>query len=149
MTNAWTIRRATTDDAAALQRCMHLAYATYVERMGGTRLPPMDLDYEEEIRGFPSWVATLNGNVVGGITMMFEEDHASIANVGVNPAYQGQGLGKGLMELAESEARDRGLSKLQLATHIALKENLALYQHLGWTERNRDDIRVYMSKTIG
>ncbi|MDX2462756.1 MAG: GNAT family N-acetyltransferase [Gammaproteobacteria bacterium] len=109
----------------------------------------MELDYEEEIRGFPTWVATLNGNVVGGITMMFEEDHASIANVGVNPAYQGQGLGKGLMELAESEARDRGLSKLQLATHIALKENLALYQHLGWTERNRDDIRVYMSKTIG
>ena len=127
---------------------MHLAYAPYLERMDGARLPPMDLDYEKEIRDFPTWVATIEGDVVGGITMIFEADHASIANVAVHPEIQGQGLGKGLMRIAETEATDRRFTEISLATHIALEENLALYRHLGWSELDRDNIRVYMAKKL-
>ncbi len=109
----------------------------------------MDLDYAKEIQDFPTWVATLDGSIVAGLTMMFEGEHASIANVAVDPRFQGQGLGKGLLNFAENEARTRGYEQLRLATHVALEENLALYRHLGWSELERDEVRVRMGKDIG
>ena len=148
MKERWQIRVAVLEDANGLQKCMSSAYASYQERMDGERLPPMDIDYRSEIRDFPSWVAEFEGRVVGGLIMMFETGHASIANIAVEPDFQGQGLGGGLMRCAEFEAKKGGYSELRLATHILLTENVALYQHLGWTEYDRDETRVYMKKAI-
>jgi GNAT superfamily N-acetyltransferase len=143
------IRRAVTGDAAALQRCMHSAYAVYQNRMGDARLPPMDLDYAEEIENYPTWVAILEGKVVGGITMAFDEEHAAIANVAVSPAAQGRGLGRTLLEFAETKAAKKHYTELRLATHVLLSENVDLYCHLGWSEFDRDEARVFMKKEIG
>jgi len=71
--NSLAIRAATVDDAVALKRCMISAYSIYEERMSGSPLPPMELDYTEEITSFPTWVATLGGQVIGGLTMMFAD----------------------------------------------------------------------------
>ena len=127
---------------------MMAAYAAYQDRMMGKRLPPMDLDYEAEIRDFPTWIAEQGGRVMGGLTMAFEADHASIANVAVHPDYQGQGLGGGLMKFAEATAKEKNYSELRLATHVLLTENLSMYSHLGWEECGRDDVRTYMKKSI-
>jgi GNAT superfamily N-acetyltransferase len=127
---------------------MKAAYAMYEKRFDGLRLPPMDLDYRDEIQNYPTWV-TVSGDVVsGGLTMTFDNDNASIANIAVHPEFQGQGLGGGLMRFAEAQARDRGYTILRLATHIRLTENVKLYSHLGWNETKRDDARVYMSKNL-
>lgn len=144
----WHIRPAVAEDSLDLQRCMQSAYASYQDRMGGKRLPPMELDYAIEIRDFPTWVAEHDGNISGGLIMIFASDQASIANIAVDPAMQGQGLGGALMELAENIARERGYPELKLATHVLLTENISLYRHLGWIEIDRDDVRVYMSKSI-
>ncbi|MCW8884066.1 MAG: GNAT family N-acetyltransferase [Motiliproteus sp.] len=127
---------------------MDSAYACYQERMGGKRLPPMDLDYADEIQNYPTWVAECEGKVVGGITMMFEDDYASIANIGIHLDFQGQGLGGGLMKFAEAQAKENYYSELRLATHVLLTENVALYLHLGWVEYDCDDVRIYMRKVI-
>lgn len=116
--------------------------------MGGQRLPPMDLDYSCEIRDFPTWVAEFNGNIVGGLTMIFGNDYATIANIAVHPGYQGQGIGGGLMKFAEATAKEQGYSELRLATHALLTENVSLYRHLGWTEIVRDEVRIHMQKTV-
>lgn len=116
--------------------------------MGGDRLPPMDVDYRSEIEAFPTWVVDIEGEIAGGLIMAFEGDHASIANVAVHPTFQGRGVGGGLMRFAESEAKTRGYSDLRLATHVLLTENVALYLHLGWTEIERDGVRVFMKKTL-
>ena len=50
---------------------------------------------------------------------------------------------------AEAEAKQRGYQELRLATHVALEDNVALYQHLGWIESGRDETRVYMTKAVG
>ena len=50
----WTIRKASASDANALTECMHTAYLIYTKRLGGQTLPPLTVDYEEEIRSFPS-----------------------------------------------------------------------------------------------
>ena len=127
---------------------MESAYSIYQERMGGTRLPPMDVNYLSEIKNYPTWVVESEGRILGGLIMVFENDQASIANVAVSPNSQGQGIGGELIRFAESKAREKGYSELQLATHVLLDENIALYRHLGWEETGRDETRVFMTKEI-
>ena len=148
MKKQWIIRKAVIEDAADLQNVMESAYSAYQERMDGKRLPPMDVDYSSEIRDYPTWVAESNGSIVAGLIMMFEDDFASIANIAVHPDFQGQGVGRELMKLAENVAKEEASPELRLATHILLTENISLYEHLGWSEIERDDVRVYMKKDI-
>ena len=142
------IRRAQDGDGAALARCAHRAYAGYVPRLQGAPLPPLEADYEDEIRQWPTWVLEVDGQIVGGLIMDFDE-HASISNVFVDPAAQGTGLGRRLLTFGEGEARRRGYTDLHLATHVLLGENVEVYEHLGWKETGRDATRVFMAKSLG
>ena len=144
----WHIREATPEDSASLKECMGSAYTAYQERMGGVRLPPMDADYMSEIKNYPTWVIESQGSILGGLIMVFENNQASIANIAVDPKFQGQGIGGTLMKFAESKANENSFSELHLATHVLLNENISLYQHLGWEETGRDETRVFMKKGI-
>jgi GNAT superfamily N-acetyltransferase len=116
--------------------------------MGEVRLPPMDVDYSSEIKNYPTWVVESESNILGGLIMVFENDQASIANIAIDPKFQGLGIGGALMEFAETQARENGFSELHLATHILLIENIFLYHHLGWVETGRDETKVFMKKEI-
>ncbi|WP_167880927.1 GNAT family N-acetyltransferase [Methanococcoides sp. AM1] len=144
----WEIRKAIVDDAQGLKSCMDLAYTKYLDRLKGERLPPMDVDYEEEITHFPVWVAESDNEIVGGLILIFEDYYTTVANVAVRPDLQGTGLGRELMDLAESEAKRKGYLEMRLATHVLLTGNISFYNHLGWSEICRDDTRVYMRKMI-
>lgn len=142
------IRVAIPEDCDSLKICMESAYAAYRERMDGVRLPPMDVDYSSEINNSPTWVVESEGIILGGLIMVFENGQASIANIAVDPRFQGQGVGGELMRFAQSKAKEYSFSELHLATHVLLKENLSLYRHLGWEETGRDESRVFMKKAI-
>lgn len=148
MSLAWQIRAATLEDADGLAYCMESAYEPYQDRMGAVRLPPMDVDYSSEIENYPTWVVESEAGILGGLIMTFEAGNASIANIAVNPRFQGQGIGGGLMKFAETKAREKNFSELHLTTHVLLNENLTLYRHLGWEEIDRDNTRVFMKKDI-
>lgn len=148
MNSVWKIREATPVDSEGLQSCMESAYATYQKRMGGKRLPPMDVDYLSEIQNYPTWVVESNGIIFGGLIMVFGKDEASIANIAVDPKCQGKGIGSALMRFAQSYAKKKGFSELHLATHVLLDENISLYQYLGWNVTERDETRVHMKKDI-
>ena len=145
---AWQIRKAVPDDSDSLKNCMESAYAVYAARMGGVLLPPMEVDYLSEIKNYPTWVVESEGSVLGGLIMVFENDQVSIANVAVDPRFQGQGIGGALTKFAESKAKENSFSELQLATHVLLTENISLYQHLGWQETGRDESRIFITKRI-
>jgi ribosomal protein S18 acetylase RimI-like enzyme len=144
----WHIREAIPEDSDSLKNCMESAYSAYQERMGGARLPPMDVDYLSEIKNYPTWVVESDRSILGGVIMMFENDQASIANIAVDPKFQGQGIGGALMRFAESKAKVNNFSELHLATHALLNENISLYRHLGWEETGRDETRIFMKKRI-
>ena len=144
----WHIREAIPEDSDSLKNCMESAYSAYQERMGGARLPPMDVDYLSEIKNYPTWVVESDRSILGGLIMMFENDQASIANIAVDPKFQGQGIGGALMRFAESKAKVNNFSELHLATHALLNENISLYRHLGWEETGRDETRIFMKKRI-
>ena len=148
MKKQWIIRKAVIEDAAGLQNVMASAYSAYQERLGGKRLPPLEVDYSSEISDYPTWVAESNGSIIAGLIMIFENEFASIANIAVHPDFQGQGVGGGLMKFAERVAKEKAYPELRLATHILLTENISLYEHLGWSEIERDELRVYMKKEI-
>ena len=50
-----------------------------------------------------------------------------IENVAVDPARQGEGIGRLLLEFAEEAARRAGIDTVVLYTHEKMTENLALY----------------------
>lgn len=142
------IREAKPEDSESLKNCMESAYTGYQERLGGVRLPPMDVDYLSEIKNYPVWVVESGGRILGGLIMVFENDQASIANIAVNPKFQGQGIGGELIGFAEAKAREKNFSELRLATHVLLEENISLYRYLGWEETGRDETRVFMMKKV-
>ena len=145
---SWILRKAKESDAEGLADCMLAAYMVYASRLGGKSLPPLTVDYEEEIRSSPVWLAESEGRLAGGLILTPEESYMTIANVAVHPEFQGQGLGRALMDFGEEEAKRQGYSEMRPATHVLLTENLSLYSHLGWSETGRDESRVYMGKKI-
>ena len=142
------IREATPEDSEGLEKCMKSAYAHYQGRMGGERLPTMDVDYSSEIENYPVWVVEAEGYIIGGLIMVFDGGKASIANIAIDPSFQGKGIGGGLMKFAESKAKEKDFSELHLATHVLLNENISLYLHSVWEEIGRGELRVFMKKEI-
>jgi len=144
----WYIRHANLSDADALAKCMYESYSQYKDKLGGQDLPPMLVDYEEEIRLYPVWVAYTDDILVGGLVLIFSDNYTTIANVAVNPEFQGHGLGRGLIELAQKQAEQRGHDEIRLVTHVNMTENIALYSYLGWKEYERDENKVFMTKIL-
>ena len=85
---------------------------------------------------------------LAGLVLQVEADHLVVANIAVDPAAAGQGLGRALMERAEREARRLGLRIMRLTTHIDMPENVRLYEHLGWRETGRSGNKVRMEKSL-
>jgi len=108
----------------------------------------MDANYLSEIRDYPTWVVESEGRVLAGLILVFQEDHASIANIAVDPEFQGHGIGGELMAFAESRARENDYAELQLTTHVLLEESISLYRHLGWEETGRTELKVFMKKKV-
>ena len=107
---SWNVRKAKSSDSEALTACMRAAYMAYLSRLGGITLPPMVVDYEEEIRSYPVWIAESDKLLVGGLILMPEDEYMTIANIAVHPEFQGNGLGRGLMEFGETQAKQKGYS---------------------------------------
>jgi len=127
------------------------AYAKYVPRIG--REPsPMVADYEAAVAGQHAVVIAIAGQICGYMVGWPESDAYFIENIGVDPNYQGHGLGRRLIEHAVAQARSQGLSALSLYTNEAMSENLAMYAHFGFAETDRVTEegfrRVYMRWTL-
>ena len=142
----WTIRRAEHGDAEALSACIDAAYALYAARI--TDLPPVSADCAAEIAKYQVWVAEIEDDIVGGLVLIPEADFMRLANVAVHPDHKGVGLGRALIDLAETEASDQGYREMRLTTHVDMPENIELYAHLGWEEGRRHGNKVSMTKTI-
>ena len=141
-----TIRRAEVNDADGLGRCLDAAYATYRERIAD--LPSMSENCAEEIAEHLVWVAEAGGKIVGGLVLIRDDGFMLLANVAVHPDLRGKGLGRRLLTLAETEARDRGFTELRLTTHAEMPENLELYARNGWLQTGRDGNKVRMRKAL-
>jgi ribosomal protein S18 acetylase RimI-like enzyme len=128
------------------------AYTKYVSRIG--REPaPMVADFAAEIAAGRIVVIEASGRVDGYMIAWPETDAYFIDNIAVEPARQGGGLGRQLIDHAVEEGRRLRLPAVRLYTNAAMTENLLMYAHLGFIETHRamekGFHRVYLRLPIG
>ena len=133
-----TLRVATAADVERLRALVQAAYGHYVERIGG-RPRPLDDDYTAIVRAGRATVAERDGVIAGLIVLDRATDGMWVDNVAVDPAYQSAGVGRALLEHAETVARREGFGEMRLLTHELMTENRALYGRIGYTETDRPD----------
>ncbi len=145
------LRFAAAGEASEVAALVDRAYAGYIERMG--RMPgPMLDDYAALIADGLVRVICRDGRIRGVLVLIEKDDHLLLDNVAVDPDAQGFGIGRRLVAAAEATARRLGYATVRLYTHETMVENVALYEHLGFSithrmkERGYD--RIYMAKAV-
>jgi ribosomal-protein-alanine N-acetyltransferase len=87
---------------------------------------------EMQVECARSYIAEIDGRIVGYILFWLLPDEVDIHNVAVHKDFRRRGLGRRLLERAVSEARGRGSSRITLEVR---KSNLAaqkLYESMGF-----------------
>lgn len=144
-------RRARPEDAGAFRDLVREAYRPYIKRMGQMPGPMLD-DYVANISQHQVWVVEQNCAIIGGLVLMAKADHLLLDNIAVHPSFQGLGVGRLLLNLADEEAKRQGYLEIQLYTHETMVENIEMYMNLGWAEIDRRTVgrypRIYMRKTF-
>jgi ribosomal protein S18 acetylase RimI-like enzyme len=147
----FTVRRATAEDAAAVRALTREAYHKWVAVTGREPLP-MRIDYDEAVQKHRFDLLYEDDTLAALIETVAEDGHLLIVNVAVLPAFQKRGHGRRLMALAETIARDAGLTSMLLYTNSLMTENIALYTALGYRiEREQPfgtSVQVYMRKDL-
>jgi GNAT superfamily N-acetyltransferase len=146
-----TIRLARPGEAEAVRSVARDAYARWTSRLG-RESSPMHWDYSEVIAERRAWVLELERRIVGFIDLRDDPEVLGIANIAVAAAEQGKGYGKQLLAFAEEEAKRRGHRELRLYVNALMTENIAVYEHVGFSEverfrRGEGHDRVYLRMT--
>ena len=145
------IRLAGPDDATAIQGIAESAYQIYIGDLG--RPPaPMVADFARHLDRDRVVVFELD-DVIAGYAIVIDDGHrALLDNIAVDPAFQGKGIGRALVDDAERHAATLGYEALDLYTNVVMTANIAWYRKLGFMETRRVEERgfrrVYMSKTF-
>ena len=145
------VRQALPSDISTIVRIVKAAYKKYVPHMARPPGPMLD-DYAQRIANDEAFVATDTESISGVIILIEAADHLLLDNVAVDPAMQGQRIGRHLVDFAEAEARRRGYSEIRLYTHVVMDANVAYYESLGWEETHRGEqngyARIFMRKRL-
>jgi N-acetylglutamate synthase-like GNAT family acetyltransferase len=147
----YTPRKATEADLADIEALVSSAYEKYVVRIG--RKPkPMVADYRKALAHHELWVLEHDQSLIAVLELIANPEHLLIENIAVSPRCQGSGIGRRLMQFAESEARRRGYREIRLYTNERFTENITIYSKLGYRETRREQLPeavvVHMAKSV-
>ena len=133
------IRAAETGDAAAIGRLLHDFNTEYEEATPGA---DMLAERIGELLAGGQIVALLAGDAPDGFALLrfrpsyyAEALECYLAELYVVPAKRGQGIGRALMEVSMQTARDTGATHIDLNTSEDDVAARALYESLGFTNR--------------
>lgn len=146
-----TLRLANLADVPSMTACVCEAYIHYIERIGKQPAPMLE-SYAEVIGHHQVHVAITGNAVIGVLVLTTTEEGFCLDNVAVRPVVQGKGVGRMLLELAESEALRQGFNSIYLFTNELMTENRALYAKVGYVEYDHRVVsgypRVFFRKTL-
>lgn len=146
-----SLRKAAPTDAADIADLTDAAYSGYIPLIG--RKPqPMLADYARMAVDNTIYLLTVNDQLAGVLVLVYEPDALLIYSVAIHPDYQGRGLGRQLLALAEQQAIEAGYSSIRLYTNERFTYNIELYQWLGYQETGREPLLgsnlVHMRKQL-
>jgi GNAT superfamily N-acetyltransferase len=119
------IRPATPADVAAIEHVVRTAYARYVDRIGKPPGPMLD-DYTARVAEGSVRVPEDARGLAGIRVLLPQAGHLLLDNIALAPERQGEGVGRRLLAVAESEALQRGFDELRLYTNAAMHENVVI-----------------------
>jgi len=112
----------------------------------------MDDDYAARVHRGEAHVIESAGRIVGLLVLVVESETMLLDNIAIDPAAQGTGLGRVLLDFAETTAIARGCTAIRLYTNAAMIENVEIYRRRGYQETHRGEElgfhRVYMRKAL-
>jgi GNAT superfamily N-acetyltransferase len=145
------IRKARTAEADLVRDVVVSAYQRYVAVIGTEPGPMLD-DYAARIAADQVWVLEDTAGIAGVLVLEDGPDCFLLDNIAIRPDRQGQGFGRVLLNLAETEAARCGWDTITLYTNALMTENIAIYAARGYLERERRTEkgfdRVYMDKRL-
>jgi GNAT superfamily N-acetyltransferase len=146
------IRRATAADEMRLGALQKRAYVKYVPRIGAEPQPMAETP-AMLLQAYEVWVVDgVEDGLAGALVLRMAADHLLIWSVAVDPTQQGTGLGRRLLDFAETQALKRGLGEVRLYTNALFTENRKLYAHLGYAETGSETFEgrelVHMAKSL-
>ena len=148
------LRPAANSDIPAITNLIDAAYRDYVPAMGGRRPRPMDDDYAARVRNGQLFVVEGETGPAAAMTLELHVASVHIFNFAVDPAMQGQGLLRLMLDHAERTARSAGKPRLTLYTNVVMTRNREIYAHLGFREV-REEVTpagyhiVFMERDVG
>jgi len=84
--------------------------------------------------GFLCWVLEVDTVVVGYAIVMTVLDEAHLLNIAIDPALQGQQLGRTLLDFMLLQLLARGIKEVFLEVRVSNAAAVHLYQKLGFIE---------------
>ena len=147
----FTARAAAQGDAPGAAACVRAAYEHYIARNGLVPVP-MRLDYDEVFRDCQVTVVEYEGEIVAVLALEVTAEGFLLDNIAIAPTHQGKGLGRALLEYAETEAHRQGFDSIYLYAQEIMTENITRYGRIGYVEYARRVefglSRVYLRKRL-
>jgi GNAT superfamily N-acetyltransferase len=147
-----TLRPAEPEDIAAMQALERDAAKTFADLPGMAfcvDIPARDdaEHREAQARGL-ALLAESHGEAVGFLIAVPRDGCAHLLEVGVAAAWQGQGVGRRLIEAFESWARETGFREATLTTYRDVAWNAPFYRRLGYQAFEPGDNRPELKAVI-
>jgi ribosomal protein S18 acetylase RimI-like enzyme len=150
MTTSITIRLSTSTDALhfpALEQSAGELFRTIKELAWVADSENLtDPDYAELIRSGPSWVAqTEDSQLIGFLCAESVKGELHIHELAISLAFQRQGIGKRLLEIAMAWAVERELSAATLTTFRSVAWNEQFYARAGFETLSEDRLSPHLA----
>ncbi len=153
--NAFYIRRAAAEDAAAIKEIMQESFSKYVKDTGLTgtveALKESCGDIVNDIKNKYVFIAVIDSQAVGSVRVEILPDNtAYITRFGVKLSYNNIGVGKSLMNAVDELLMSKGIKEACLHTASKNFELVRFYYGMGFyidsTTKNKGYVRALMAK---
>jgi GNAT superfamily N-acetyltransferase len=127
------VRPATAADAGAVIAVVNAAFAIETFFLEGTRTDERRLEAMMRSGEFLV-VEDQDGRIVGSVYIAVQGEDGCFRMLAVDPARQGDGLGRVLVEAAETYGRVRGCTRMEIDVLNLRTELLPFYRKFGYAE---------------
>ena len=162
------LQQATADDRDAIVALVHAVvdHLNQIDIAQWDEVYPNESHVDEDLQNEQLYLAKAGGTLAGIITLNRDSDpeyatadwqyngpdYRVVHRLCVSPALQGQGIGRQMMQLAETMLKDSGVKSLRLDAFSQNPHALKLYQNLGYhitgTAHWRKGLFYLMEKSI-
>ena len=130
---------------------VNASFEKYIPVIGRKPLP-MNADHTDLIVNHDVWVLEQESEIIAVLEMVLKDDSLYIDTVAVSNAQQSRGIGKQLLQFAETRARELGRNAMTLFTNERYTVLLKMYARFGYVETHRVPVQgtdaVHMRKLL-